>query len=328
MTITGLEEHYLTDDVAKAWQRLDAQWQDPSTVVPDGELGRRLFSLGDERLTAMDSAGVDMQVLSLTTPGLFNLDAADADTLQVACNDRVAEAVARHPDRLQGFATLAPHDADSAAAELRRAVSELDFNGALIFSRVQGVPIDDTRFWPVFEAAEALGAPLYLHPQAPPAAVRGAYYSGLGDAVDATFANYGIGWHYDAGVQFVRLVLAGVFDRFPGLQVILGHWGEVVAFYLERIDLLAHFANLPRPVSEYVRSNVFVTPAGMYSQRYLRWATEVVGIDRILFAADYPFVPSDGGLASGFLADADLSADDRDKIASGNWERLREGIQR
>jgi predicted TIM-barrel fold metal-dependent hydrolase len=327
MKIVGLEEHYVTADVLKAWQRLDPRWQDPARSSADAA-ERPLLSLGDERLAVMDAAGVDTQVLSLTTPGVWNLDAADGVALQTACNDEAAAAVRAHPDRLQGFATLAAQRPEAAADELARAVTTLGFNGALIFSRVRDTPIDHTEFWPIFEAAEALGAPLYLHPQSPPAAVRAAYYGGFGDVVDAAFATHGVGWHYDAGVELLRLILAGVFDRFPRLQVILGHWGEMVPFYLDRIDRMAPIAALSRPISEYVRDNVFLTPGGVFSQRYLKWAVDVVGVERIMFAADYPFVPTDGGLARGFLEQAELSEDDRFRIASGNWAQLCAAIRR
>ncbi len=327
MKVVGLEEHYVTTDVVEAWKRVDARWQDPVAGTAGG-VERLLLDLDGERLAVMDDAGVDTQVLSLTTPGLFNLDAAEAVALQTACNDQVAAAVRAHPTRLQGFATLAPQCPELAAAELARAVTTLGFHGAMIFSRVREAPIDQADFWPVFEAAEALGAPLYLHPQTPPAAVRAAYYGGFGDAVDAAFATHGLGWHYDAGVELLRLILAGVFDRFPRLQLILGHWGEVVPFYLERIDRMAAFAGLPRSVSDYVRSNVYLTPGGIFSQRYLKWATEVVGVERIMFAADYPFIATDGGLARGFLERAELSEADRARIGGGNWAQLCAGIRR
>jgi predicted TIM-barrel fold metal-dependent hydrolase len=316
MKVIGLEEHYVTPEVIAAWQGLDPRWQDPAmTASAEGGAGQRLLALDGERLKNMDDAGVDTAVLSLTTPGLFNLDAPAAVALQTACNDGLAAAVTAHPDRLHGFATLAPQRAGAAADELRRAVTKLGFHGALIFSRVRDQSIDHRDFWPLFEAAEALGAPLYLHPQSPPAGVRSAYYGGFGDVVEAAFATHGVGWHYDAGVQLLRLMLAGVFDCFPGLQVIMGHWGEMIPFYLERIDRMAAIAGLPRSVADYLANNVFLTPGGIFSQRYLRWALEVVGAERILFATDYPFVATDGGVARRFLDEADLTDSDRERIA-------------
>jgi uncharacterized protein len=167
----------------------------------------------------------------------------------------------------------------------------LHLDGAMLYGRTRGRNLDHHDFWPIFEAASALRAPLYLHPQSPPPAVRESYYHGFGTAIDAAFATHGIGWHYDTAVVILRMMLAGVFDRFPDLQLITGHWGELMLFYLDRIDQLASVARLPRKPSEYVRAQLYATPSGILSQRYLRWAMEVIGVQRILFATDYPFVP-------------------------------------
>ncbi len=155
-----------------------------------------------------------------------------------------------------------------------------------------------------------------------------AYYQGFGDDVDSLLGRPGIGWHYEAGLQILRLILAGVFDRFPNLQIITGHWGEVVMFYLERIDLLSGAAKLPRKISEYFGEHVSVTPSGLFSQRYLRWAIEVSGADHILFSTDYPFGMAAPGSARRFLESAELSDSDRLKIASGNWDRICKEIKR
>ncbi|WP_109556608.1 amidohydrolase family protein [Mycobacteroides chelonae] len=329
MKISALEEHYVLPSVASAWERLPHQGRDPmASLDAASDLARNLASLGERRLALMDDAGIDVQVLSLTTPGLFDLPAVDAVALQTAINNEIAEAVSRHPQRFHAFATLAPQNPEQAAAELDRAVRELGFDGALIFGRVQGESIDHKQFWPLFEAAEALRAPLYLHPQTPPLPVRQAYYGGLGDQVGTALATYGVGWHYDAGLQFLRLVLAGVFDRFPNLQIILGHWGEMLPFYLDRVDGLAGVAHLERTITDYVCHNAFLTPGGVFSHRYLKWALEVVGSDRVMFAADFPYVPTRGGGARAFLAEAELTDNVRDKIASGTWDQIRAEIRR
>ena len=329
MKTIGLEEHFATPELIDAWDALEPQWQDVAHVATAHDvLTRRLVDVDAERIAAMDGTGLDVAVVSMTTPGLQNLTPADAVALQGICNDTLADAKRRNPDRLQGFATLATPDPKAGAAELGRAVTELGFNGAMLYGRTRDRNLDHTDFWPIFEAAEALNAPLYLHPQSPPPAVRSAYYSGLGDGVDAALATHGFGWHYDAGLQLLRLILGGVLDRFPGLQLILGHWGEVMVFYLERIDRMTGIASLARPVSEYVRTNVFVTPGGVFSQRYLQWALEVVGVDRIMFATDYPYVMVPDGGARRFLEEAEITEADREKIASGNWERLCANIRR
>ena len=229
MKTIGTEEHFVTDEVVTAWSRLDPDSRDDSQAsVPPGELGERLREVGARRIAAMDEAGLDIQVISLTSPGLQNLPADEATRLQVETNDRIAELVNAHPDRFQGFATLAFPAPVAAAQELERAITKLGLNGALVFGRTGERNFDHRDNWPVFEAAASLRAPLYIHPQAPQSRVRAALYAGFDEAVDNAFATYGIGWHYESGVQFLRLALAGVFDRFPDHQVHLGHWGEVV----------------------------------------------------------------------------------------------------
>jgi uncharacterized protein len=329
MKTIGAEEHFVTDEVAAAWSRVDSRAREDSGIgIPPGELGQRLREVGERRIAAMDQAGLDVQVISLTSPGLHNLPADEATALQVETNDRIAELVDAHPDRFQGFATLALPAPSAAAQELERAVSKLGLNGALLFGRTGERNLDHHDNWPIFEVASALRAPLYIHPQIPQPRVRAALYAGFDHAVDYAFATFGIGWHYEAGVQFLRLALAGVFDRFPDLQVLLGHWGEVVLFYLDRADGLAMDAKLPRRFSDYVRANVYVTAGGVYSQRYLRWAVEVVGVQRVLFATDYPYRPGpDGGVAH-FLQTAGLERADQERIAAGNWDELVAGIRR
>jgi predicted TIM-barrel fold metal-dependent hydrolase len=252
----------------------------------------------------------------------------EAGLLQRSINDLIAGTVSQWPDRFQGFATLATADPEAAAAELRRAVTQLGLNGAMLFGRTRDRNLDHRDNWPIFEAAAALRAPLYIHPQSPVPAVRDALYSGFGDDADAAFATFGLGWHYETGLQILRMVLAGVFDRFPDLQVITGHWGEVVLFYLERIDGLDRAVKLERPISDYFRRNVSVTPSGMWSERYLRWALEVLGPGRIMFSSDYPYRFTPGGSARRFLETADLSDADRTAIAHGNWERMVAKIRR
>ena len=171
-------------------------------------------------------------------------------------------------------------------------------------------------------------APIYIHPQTPQPGVLAAYYQGLGDEVATSFATSGLGWHFESGIQAIRLILSGVFDRLPDLRIILGHWGEVVLFYLDRIDLTTQAAHLPRPVSDYFRTNVWVTSSGLFSQRYLRWATEVIGVERVMCATDYPFPPLEPQGNRRFLEASGLSSNDREKVASGNWERLRTEIRR
>ncbi|MFQ1000900.1 amidohydrolase family protein [Modestobacter sp. SSW1-42] len=329
MKIYGVEEHMATTEVVRAWRRAD-----PGLIEPmmrwavDGDVTPALLDVDDGRLAAMDDAGIDVAVLSLTTPGLQNLPAAEAVALQGPTNDAIAAAVHRHPDRFQGFATLATPSPPSAAAELQRAVSELGLHGAMINARSGERSVDAPEFWDVYEAAEHLRAPIYLHPRAPLPTVNQTYYSGFGEPVDSLLATGAIGWHYDARLTLLRMITAGLFDRFPHLQVVLGHWGEVVLFYLDRISVLDPITHLQRPVAEYFRTNVFITPGGISSHRYLRWSMETVGVDRLMYASDYPFNRERDGSVPRFLADAGIGDAEREAIAAGTWEGLVAGIRR
>jgi predicted TIM-barrel fold metal-dependent hydrolase len=329
MKTIGTEEHFVTDEVVKAWGRRGfPAGEDSWGSVPSGDVGERLGEVGERRIAAMDEAGLDVQVISLTSPGLHNLSADEAIRLQVETNDHIAELVNEYPDRFQGFATLAMPAPAAAAQELERAVTKLGLVGALVFGRTGERNLDHPDNWPIFEVAASLRAPLYIHPQIPQPRVRAALYAGFDDAIDNAFATYGIGWHYESGVQFLRLALAGVFDHFPDLQVLLGHWGEVVLFYLDRADGLAMQAKLPRSFSEYIRQNAYITAGGVYSRRYLGWAIEVVGVERILFATDYPYRPGPDGGVEHFLQTAGLDRADQERIAAGNWDGLVTGIRR
>lgn len=248
LRIVGLEEHFVTTAVLEAGRALDPAERDIAFIpASQGETSRLLLDLADERLSVMDATGLDVAVLSLTTPGLQNLPMQESLRLQAATNDVLADAVRGNPQRFQGLAALATAAPSAAAGELERAVTELGLDGAMLFGRSGDRNLDDPAFWAIFEAAEALRVPLHLHPQSPPPAVREAYYGGFEAEVSAGFATHGVGWHYDSGVQFLRLVLSGVFDRFPDLQVVVGHFGELVLFYLERIQHLQTWLTFPWP---------------------------------------------------------------------------------
>lgn len=321
MKLIAIEEHFLTPEVTDAWAAAPGP-VDPTCAYHAGDLAARLEDLGDMRLDLMDETGVDVQVLSLTTPGLHNLEAGASAALARGTNDLVAQAVARRPDRFQGFAALPTPSPAEAPRELERAVRQLGLKGAMLCGRTREKSLDHPDFWPLFECAADLGVPLFIHPQIPPEAVRQASYSGIGEGLDLALAGPGLGWHYEAGLQFVRLVLAGVFDRFPRLQVILGHWGEVVLFYLERMTVLDRVARLDRPFAVCVRENLHVTASGMFSEAYLKRCVEIVGVDRILFSTDYPYQYRPGRMARAFLDQIPLNDAGKAKFAHENWERL------
>lgn len=323
MQIVGLEEHLVVPELLAAWSRLPGMQHASEAGFGDGSLAQRLRDVGELRLADMDSQGVDIQVLSLTTPGVQNLAPTDAVTVAGEANDALVSIVTRNPTRFQAFAAIPTPEPDRAGEELERAVARLGFRGAMLYGRTGITNADDRRFDGLYATAARLHSPIYLHPQTPVAPVCEAYYSGYGDQIDAMFANFGIGWYYETGVQLLRMIFSGVFDRHPNLQVIVGHWGELVLFYLEHTAVMqAMGLHLDRPLQDYFRQNVWVTGSGLHSERYLRWSAEVVGIDRVMFSTDYPFRDTGGGTARAFLEDAPLTEAEKAAVGSGNWERL------
>jgi predicted TIM-barrel fold metal-dependent hydrolase len=262
-----------------------------------------------------------VQVLSLTTPLLHDLG-TESVSMARRINDALAEAVARHLTRLQAFATLPVAQPEDAARELERCVESQCFTGTMLCGRVGTRQLDQRDFAPIFESAAGLGVPILIHPRTPPMPVREAYYSGFSPTVDAAFATFGLGWHYDAGIQFVRLLLAGTFDRHPGLQLILGHWGELVLFYAERLAAMDRFTCLDHPIATYLRRNLYVTASGMFLPQYLQRAAAIVGHERLLFSTDFPYRYRPGRDARRFLDACGLSAADKAAFAHGNWHRL------
>ena len=323
MKIIAIEEHVLPDEVKHGWNTIPGA-DDGTLGLNPGLLGERLADLGEQRLALMDETGVDVQVLSLTTPGLNNLGHHGVDLARRA-NDILAGAVSAHPSRFQAMAALSFAQPNEAARELRRAVEELGCKGAVLFGRVGDKNLDHMIFEPTFASAAELNVPLLIHPQIPQTSIRDTYYAGFGAPIDLTLSTFALGWHFEAGIQFVRLILGGVFDRHPNLQVILGHWGELVLFYLERLVMLDRVSKLQRPFLDYVRNNLYLTASGMFSPAYLRQAIDAVGVDRILFSTDYPYQYRPGGDARRFVEDLELDAADKEKFAHANWERLTAG---
>jgi len=251
------------------------------------------------------------------------LPAEVAVPLATAANNTAAEAVSQFPGRFAAFATLPTAVPAAAGDELRRCVRELGFVGTMILGRTDGQFLDEPRFDPILRAASELGVPIFLHPAPPPKAVSDANYAGdLSPAVASVFRLAGWGWHQETAVHFLHLALTGVLDRYPTLQFILGHWGEFVPFYLDRLDsaLPQRLTGRDRSFREYLRDNVYVTPSGMFNQAQLRYCVDTVGVDRIIHAVDFPFVGNEGAVE--FLTDSSLSEVDRERIAHGNADKL------
>lgn len=320
MKLIGIEEHFLTEDVCEAWKASGLEAKDPSIAFNSGVIKRRLFDLADDRLALMDESGLDVQVLSLTSPALQGLGPESLDMAQ-RINDNIAEVVARYPDRFQALATLPVSMPDEAAIELERCIKTLGFKGTMLCSG-GAEHLDSPAYFPALSCAETLNVPVLIHPGTPDEAVRNAYYSGFSPEVNTAFSTYGLGWHYDAGIQFIRLILSGTFDRLPSLQIILGHWGEVVLFYAERLAAMDRVANLKLPVASYLRENLYVTASGMFLPHFLDRAVAIVGEARILFSTDYPFQYRAGNDARQFLEKCNLDETGKAAFAHSNWMRL------
>jgi predicted TIM-barrel fold metal-dependent hydrolase len=318
-TIT-LEEHYASpgflNGPGRGFVERAARLGERMARIP-GQLGE----VGEARIAEMDAAGIDVQVLSLNSPGVEQLDAAAAIELAGEANEFVAAAVKRHPSRFGGFAAVPVADPHRAADELERTVREHGFKGALINGHHRGRYLDDKFFWPILERAESLGVPIYLHPTQPPQPVVEALYSGFSPELNYMFANAGWGWHIETAVHVLRAILGGVFDRYPRLQFIIGHMGEALPFMLSRVDIMGTaMTGLARPISAYLRENVHYTFSGFnFTPTFLDLLLQV-GVDRIMFSADYPY----GSMAQAraFLDHLPVSAADRERIAHGNAEKL------
>ena len=313
MRTIALEEHYATTQFLEG----PGKW-----LAARGGIAQALSDVGDGRIAAMDDAGVDVAVLSLAVPGVEQLDGPQAVRLARACNDELAAAVDRHPDRLAGFAAVPTSAPDEAAKELDRAVHDLGFAGAAINGHSQGRYLDDPFFDPVLNRAAALGIPIYLHPTIPPAGVIESSYAGFSKEVTFALATVGWGWHINTGTHALRMILGGVFDRYPALQIIIGHMGEATSFMLPRFDatLTPELTGLRRPVSSYLRENFHFTFANFNDVPTYANLVAQIGIDRVCFSADYPF----GSMrtARAFFDNLDLSDEDRADISHRNAERL------
>ena len=262
MRTIALEEHYATQallDAPTGGPQVDLQ-AFPALPLMQAQLR----DLDAGRIAAMDAAGIDLQVLSLMAPGVEQLAAADAIAVARDANDQLGTAVQRHPTRLAGFAALPSPAPEAAAGELERTVRDYGFKGGQISGHIRGRYLDDHFFWPLLERAEALQVPLYLHPSPPPRPVIEAIYSGFTPQITALLASGGFGWHVDTALHVLRLVLSGAFDRYPRLQVVIGHMGETLPFMLPRFDmgLPTQVTRLARPVSDYLRENVSYTFGG------------------------------------------------------------------
>ena len=308
--VIAIEEHYFDREIASHYTGDEAR---PA-------LKNRLEDLTGERVKEMDEAGVDMQVLSHAAPATHLMNAEMAVPLAKRANDRLHETIKANPRRFSGFATLPAADPRAAADELERGVTELGLKGAMIHGLTQGLFIDDKRFWPIFERAEKLDVPIYIHPARPHPTVIDLYYKDyVADFPGITNAAWG--FTVETATQGVRLVLSGVFDKYPRLKIIIGHLGEGLPFLLWRIDaMFKRKPNRPIDFRKTFSEHFWITTSGNFSDPAMLCTIQEMGVDRILFAIDWPYV--ENRPATEWMDRLSLSAEDKRKILSGNAKKL------
>jgi 2,3-dihydroxybenzoate decarboxylase len=314
LEVIALEEHYFDADVTKHFPPGGG----PEARVP--ELRNRLFDVGELRLKEMDDAGIDVQVLSHGAPATQRMDAETAVPVARQANDKLHGITKNSGGRFHGFAALPTADPKAAADELERTVSKLGFKGAMIHGLSNGLWLDDKRFWPIFERAQALDVPIYMHPAIPHPAVADVYYK---DYLKEFPGLLTAGWGFtvETATQAIRMVLSGMFEAYPRLKIILGHLGEGLPFSLWRIDMaLQRQGNRSTAFRDTFREHFWITTSGNFSTPALLCSVMEMGADRILFSVDYPFVLNPPGMK--WMQDIPLGPDDREKIYGGNARRL------
>ena len=321
MKVIAIEEHFITPLYR---EKVGANEFRNFYLKSRGEqLGHDIVEqnsdLGAERLAHMDAAGVEVQVLSFGSPGPQAFAAEVAIPMARDANDRLYQAIQRNPARFAGFAALPTADPEAAAQELERCVSKLGFKGAMIHGHTRGSFLDERKYWTIFERAQALDVPLYLHPTLPhPDAVK-AYFEGYEE-----LARAGWGFAVDTSCHFLRIVFAGVFDAYPRLRIILGHLGEGLPFAMHRLNdhtwRSAARRGLAKTPLQYMRENLLVTTSGNWYEPAFLCTLLALGADNILFAIDWPYEANKTGIE--FLRKISISDGDRQKIAHLNAERV------
>src|SRR6195256_1673063 len=309
--VIALEEHYWDKEIAAQFVGAEG--------TRDPEMLKRLYDVGELRLKEMDEAGIDMQILSHGAPSAQKLTGADAVEVTRRANDRLNAVVAAHPKRFAAFAALPTIDPKASADELER-TTKLGFKGAMIHGLANGVFLDDKRFWPISERAQALDVPIYLHPSVPLPAVMDAYYKDYAKDFPMV-VRAAWGYTVETATQAIRLVLSGVFDAYPRLKIILAHLGEALPFLLRRIDqALAGPGAKTLSFRDVFCGHFYITTSGNFSNPALLCCVMELGIARILFAVDWPFVANKPAVQ--WIDTVPLCDEDKVKLLSGNAQRL------
>lgn len=329
MKVVAIEEHFMSARVNKEHNRIQrekalspaqlAKFQFIDDFVNKGDI----TEIGAGRLRDMEAAGVDVQIISYGNNSPAYLEAEYAIPLCKMANDDLAELCSRHPNVFYGFAVLPLADISAAVEELRRSVKELHLKGIIFNGAFEGLFFDDARFFPIFEEASRLHIPVMFHPGEVDSKVSEHYYMGMWPMqVSTVLSGHGIGWHYDAGIQYLRAILSGLFDKLPELTMICGHWGELLPYYFNRLDdsMPKELTGLQHSISDYFKTNIFITPSGMYYEDDLMFCLDKLGADRIMWATDYPYCRP--GNAKKFMEQLQISQEAKEKIAHGNAEKL------
>lgn len=311
----ALEEHFITYDFLEDTQKADFSGMNPKKAA---DFQNHLLDFDDLRLQAMDEAGIDISVLSLTDPGIQGIaDAGLARELSSKTNDFLAEKISEHSDRFRGFACLPMQDPVYATKEVERCIKQLGFVGGLVNGQTQGAYLDEEKFHPFWEKVEELDVPIYLHPGSPQAMPSS--YKNQHELAGPLW-----GWTVETGTHALRLVFSGLFDRFPGVKIILGHMGEAIPYLLWRLDsrwdIIRHLKPLKKSPSQYIRENFYVTTSGMCANGPLTCAIQELGEDRVMFSVDYPYESSK--IAARFIEEAPISQSVREKINYANAQRI------
>lgn len=326
MRIVAVEEHFTCPDLLN---RIDCDtlvrhgWPAPGTTMFQAINPPALADTGADRIAAMRTAGICMQVLSVPGPGAEIVSGPDGIAIAGEFNDRMARLISAAPERFAAFAHLPMRTPSAAADELERAVMECGLKGALISGTIDGKFLDAPEFAPVLACAERLGVPLYIHPGVPPEGVRAAYYDGLPNGASFMLAIAGWGWHAETAVHILRLALSGALDRHPRLKLLIGHMGEGLPTMMERVErVFGGYSNthLERNAARAIAEQVWVSTSGFSSMPAFLAALMTFGADRILFSVDYPF--GNNMAAVDFLKNLPVSPEDREKIAHQNADAL------
>jgi uncharacterized protein len=325
MRIVALEEHFSVPAVASRVPKdvVHKRGFRPRNLTPGAPNPMELLpEFAEKRLKSMDAAGISVQVLSNAGPGPDLMPGPDGIAAAKEVNDHLAKEISRYPDRFKGFACLPLQSPDACPTELKRAVKDLGFLGAMVNGTTEGRFLDHPSYDGLLAAAVELDVPVYIHPHIPPEPVRNAYFSDLPEGAGRVLETAGWGWHSETAVHLLRMVVAGTLDRHPRLKVIIGHMGEMLPMMMERADQV--FANdrdhLKRSISRTILDQVWITTSGIFNEPPFLAALQTFGIDRIIFSVDYPYSPNAWGRA--FLERVSLAPADLAKLSHGNADAL------